>query len=179
MGYFKERLNKFLNGRDTFLGVLKGFGRLFINTEFSRSYGREKGYIYFQDFIANNTFDIRVIVISDKAFAIKRMVRKGDFRASGSGNIIYGKENISLETIKIAFDLTDKLQLQCGAYDFVFDNERKPMVIEMSYGFSPLAYDQCVGYWDKSLVFHEGPFIPQDWMVETLLDNKFTLASPY
>ena len=40
---------------------------------------------------------VRVIVINDKAFAIKRMVRKNDFRASGSGIIEYDKENLTDE----------------------------------------------------------------------------------
>jgi len=169
VGYFKDRLNKYRSGRDSLLGVLKGFGRLFINTEYAKLHSPEKGYIYFQDFIPNNSFDIRVVVIANKAFAIKRMVRNGDFRASGSGNILYEKKHFSDETIILAFQLTDKLHLQCAAFDFVYDSTGNPLVTEVSYGFFSLGYDRCVGYWDKSLLFHEGAFIPQNWMVETLL----------
>jgi len=169
IGYFKDRLNKYHNGKDSLLGVLKGFGRLFIKTEYARLHSPEKGYIYFQDFIPDNFFDIRVIVIADKAFAIKRMVRSGDFRASGSGSIFYEKKHFSDETINLAFQLTDKLHLQCAAFDFVYDSTSNPLVTEVSYGFFSLAYDQCVGYWDKTLLFHEGSFIPQNWMIETLL----------
>jgi glutathione synthase/RimK-type ligase-like ATP-grasp enzyme len=169
VAYFKDRINKYRSGKDSLLGVMKGFGRLFINTEFAKLHCAEKGYIYFQDYIPNNTYDIRVIVTDGKAFAIKRMVRKGDFRASGSGNILYEKEHFSNDTINLAFQLTDKLQSQCAAFDFVYDSVGNPMVIELSYGFSSAGYDPCVGYWDKSLQFHEGPFIPQDWMVETVM----------
>lgn len=169
VAYFKDRLNKYRNGKDTLLGAIKGFGRLFFNTEFSRLHSPEKGYIYFQDFIPNNTFDIRVIVIAGKAFAIKRMVRHGDFRASGSGNILYEKEYFSDETIILSFQLAEKLQSQCAAFDFVYNPQGKPLITEVSYGFFPSAYDACVGYWDKSLQFHKGPFIPQNWMVESLL----------
>lgn len=169
IGYFKDRINKYHSGIVSLIGVIKGFGRLLISTEFAKLHNREKGYIYFQDFIPNNLFDIRVIVIAEKAFAIKRMVRKGDFRASGSGNIFYEKEHFSNDTIKLAFQLTEKLQSQCAAFDFVYDAVGNPMVIELSYGFATAVYDRCVGYWDKSLQFHEGAFTPQNWMVETLI----------
>lgn len=170
LGYLKDRFGKYQSGRDNLLGIIKGIGRLFIFTEYAKLHSREKGYIYFQDFIPNNLFDIRIIVIAGKAFAIKRLVRKDDFRASGSGNILYGKENFSDETISLAFKMTDKLQLQCAAFDFVYDAKGNPMVTELSYAFLTSAYDRCVGYWDKSLNFHEGAFTPQDWMVEEMLD---------
>ncbi|MEI6680007.1 MAG: hypothetical protein WCL21_15440 [Mariniphaga sp.] len=168
-GYFKDRINKYRNGKIGILEAIKAFGRLFFLTEFARFHSPEKGYIYFQDYIPDNLFDIRVIVIAEKAFAIKRMVRTGDFRASGSGNILYGKENFSTKTIELAFKLTDKLQSQCAAFDFVYDEAGNPKVIELSFGFISAAYDSCAGYWDKSLQFHEGKFIPQNWMVETIM----------
>jgi glutathione synthase/RimK-type ligase-like ATP-grasp enzyme len=171
VGYFMDRIAKYHSGKDSLFGVLKGFGRLFINTEFAKLHCPEKGYIYFQDFLPNNLYDIRVIVIDGRAFAIKRMVRKNDFRASGSGNILYAKEHFSPDIIKLAFQLTDKLQSQCAAYDFVYDAGGNPLVLEVSYGFSIACYDPCVGFWDNSLEFHPGPFIPQDWMVEALINE--------
>lgn len=170
LGYFKDRLNKYLNGKVNLLEALKGFGRLFIGTQFSKLFAPEKGYIYFQDFIPDNLFDIRVIVIADKAFAIKRMVRKDDFRASGSGSLLYEKEHFPIETISLAFQLTDKLQSQCAAFDFVYDSAGNPMVVEVSFGFGK-GYGPCVGHWDKSLQFHEGAFNPEYWMIEALVKN--------
>ena len=169
IGYLKDRFNKYRHGKDSISGVISGLAHLIINTEFAKFHCREKGYIYFQDFIPQNLYDIRIIVIAGKAFAIKRMVRNGDFRASGSGNILYEKEHFLIDTIKLAFQLADKLQSQCAAFDFVYDESGNPLVTELSYGFATAPYDACVGYWDKSLQFHEGTFIPQEWMVETLL----------
>lgn len=131
----------------------------------------EKGYVYFQKFIPNNNFDIRVIVIKNKAFAIKRMVRKNDFRASGSGQIIYDKASIDERCLAIAFEATIKLDAQCLAYDFVFDENLNPLVVEVSYGFSVEAYDACPGYWDSNLKWCEGPFNPQEWMIEEVLSK--------
>jgi len=169
LSYLKERFRKYDEGQNSILGAFKGLGRLFIPTEFAQMHGREKGYIYFQDFIPNNQFDIRVIVILGKAFAAKRMVRKNDFRASGSGNILYEMEHLPIDSIKLAFQLAFKLQSQCVAFDFIYNNSGNPLVIEMSYGFPTFATDPCIGYWDESLKFHEGTFIAQYWMVEALL----------
>ena len=165
---FTERIRKFKHGQTSLFEVFKGFIRLFYTTDFARVAGREKGYIYFQDFIANNDSDIRIIVIADKAFAIKRMVRENDFRASGSGSILFDKELIDEETVKIAFDVSERLQAQSLAYDFVYKNG-KPLIIEISYGFAITAYDSCPGYWDKNLLWHPGQFNPQNWMVDQML----------
>ena len=123
--------------------------------------------MYFQEFIVGNDFDIRVIVIGDKAFAIKRMVRNNDFRASGSGNIHYEKKNFDDITIKLSFLIAEKLQSQCIAFDYVY-RDKQPMIVEISYGFSPVAYDPCVGYWDMAMKWHEGNFNPYGWMVDSV-----------
>jgi glutathione synthase/RimK-type ligase-like ATP-grasp enzyme len=164
----KERLRKFRLGKTTFWDVFKGIVRLVYTTEYARVSGREIGYIYFQDFIPGNDHDIRVIVIDDKAFAIKRMVRDNDFRASGSGIIQYEKEHFNDETIKIAFNVSEKLNAQCMAYDIIY-LEGKPLIVEISYGFAVEGYDACAGFWEQNLTWHEGQFDPYGWMVDILL----------
>ncbi len=130
--------------------------------------GREIGYVYFQDYIPNNTYDVRVIVIGEKAFAIRRLVRMDDFRASGSGFIQYEKELFDDDTILLAFEVSKKLSVQCMAYDFVYA-DGKPIIIEISYGFAMEGYDACSGYWDIDLRWHPGSFNPYGWMVADLL----------
>lgn len=169
-GSLKERWRKCRLGKTSITDVVKGVVRFVYPPPFAKALGKEIGYVYFQDFISNNDHDIRVIVIGDKAFAIKRMVRKNDFRASGSGNILYAKEHFDDSTIRLAFEVHNKLKSQCTAMDFVFDNG-KPLIVEISYGFSPEGYDPCLGYWDKDLNWHEGKFNPYGWMVEEVLKN--------
>jgi glutathione synthase/RimK-type ligase-like ATP-grasp enzyme len=164
----KERYRKYRLGKTTSWDVFKGILRLAHKTEYARVTGREMGYAYFQDFIPGNNFDIRVIVINDKAFAIKRMVRENDFRASGSGFILYEKEHFNEKTIRLAFNVSDKLAAQCMAYDFVYQSGN-PLIVEISYGFTKEGYDPCPGYWDKDLTWHEGSFNPYGWMVEDLI----------
>lgn len=169
LGYLKERFSKFKNGKDTFVGVLKGIARLFIVPEFAKQQPPERGYVYFQEFLPNNSSDTRVIVINDKVFAIKRIVRANDFRASGSGDIDYDFQNIDKKCLKIAFDVHKKLGSQCTAFDFIFDENGNPLIVEISYGFSIKAYDNCPGYWDYELKWKQGNFNPQQWMIEGLI----------
>lgn len=164
----KERLRKFKNGKGSLKDVAKGAARLFYSPEYSKIKGRERGYAYFQDFIPNNDHDIRVVIIDGKAFAIKRMVRENDFRASGSGNILYDKKYFSNELIAEAFRINDKLESQCLAIDFVF-MDGKPYIVEISYGFTKEGYYDCEGYWDKSIQWHPGRFDAQGWMVDAVL----------
>lgn len=168
--HLKDRYTAYKNGRDSFLGVCKSFARLFIPTEYSKMHSREKGYVYFQDFIPNNTFDIRICVVDDKAFALKRMCRENDFRASGGGRIIYDKNQIDERCVKIAFDVNDKLKTQSIAFDFVFDENNNPLIVEISYGYSANAYDTCEGYWTKDMQWHAGSnFDFCGWMIEGLI----------
>ncbi|HEY8931270.1 MAG TPA: hypothetical protein VIM55_18850 [Mucilaginibacter sp.] len=164
-----DRVNKYRNGKATFRNVLGGIARIIKPKEYERMAKREKGYFYAQDFIDNNDSDIRVIIIGDKAFAIKRMVRKNDFRASGSGSIIYEKENFDNETLALSFEVAGKLRSQCCAFDFVYDKNKKPLIVEISFGFNPIGYTKCVGYWNRRLEFFEGPFNPYTWIVDDLI----------
>jgi len=163
-----ERWRKYRNNKTDLLDVVKGIIRVGYEPDFSKTIGNERGYVYFQDFIPGNNFDIRVVIIGDKAFAIKRMVRENDFRASGSGFIEYAKENFDESVIKLSFDINNKIKSQCLALDYVFVNNH-PLVLEISYGFSPEGYDSCEGYWDKNLNWYEGHFNPYGWMVENII----------
>jgi len=165
-----ERWRMFRLGMTNFMDLVVGVGRFLIPPPYSRIRGRERGYIYFQEFISNNDHDIRVVVIGNKAFAIKRMVRKDDFRASGSGNILYNKELFDENTIRVSFELAEKLKTQCVALDFVYQ-DKNPLLVEISYGFSPSGYDPCPGYWDSNLQWHQGKFNPYGWMVDDLIDS--------
>jgi len=169
VGLLKERWRRFKMKEDTFLGVMKGVGRLFIPTEFAKMSNREKGYVYFQDFIPNNEFDTRVVVIhGEKALAERRFVRKNDFRASGSGKFDYN--DIHPEIIKQAFKIAQQLELQSIAFDFVL-KDGKPLVIEMSYGYGTQGISNAPGYWDANLNWHEGKYDSQKWVIEKIIQD--------
>lgn len=169
--YLQERFNKWRLGKDSLIGVCKGIGRLFIPTDFAKMHSPEKGYVYFQDFMPDNNFDIRIIVIGgNKAFGMKRLVRKNDFRASGSGNFVYEKSELDERCVVISFDLAKKIKSQSIAFDFIYDANRNPLVVEVSYGFSINVYRKCEGYWSDDLQWHKGSrFDIEGWIIENLI----------
>ncbi|SHE34282.1 RimK-like ATP-grasp domain-containing protein [Fodinibius roseus] len=160
----KDRWYKYKKGKTGLWNLVKGVLRFAKTTEFARTEGREKGYIYFQDFIPDNDHDIRVVVIADRAYTIKRMVRESDFRASGSAIKYMDKELFKEGTIKLAFEITEKLEAQCLAFDFIYDGE-EPKIVEISYGFRTHEFP---GFWDRDLNWHEGSSNAPGYMVESL-----------
>jgi len=168
----KERYRKWRLGKTNLFDVAKGVVRLVNPPRYAKVIGNEMNYLYFQEFIPNNDSDIRIIVIDGKAFGIKRMNRENDFRASGSGFILYEKEFIDERFVKAAFAINKKLKAQCIAYDFVLSEMNEPLLIEISYGFANAGYTDCVGYWDEQMNWYEGKFNPYGWMVELMLKNE-------
>lgn len=168
---YKEALRKYKSGTASLKDILRPYYYRIKrhSNELTKFRGNEKGYVYFQDFLPNNEFDIRVIVISNRAFAIKRMVRKDDFRASGSGNIKYERKEFDERCVEIAFMVNGKIKSQCIAYDFIYDEENNPLIIEISYGFAASVYDKCTGYWDEDMNWHKGSINPCGWIIEDLL----------
>ena len=139
---FNEVLRKLKQGKGKIkdlISILFDFFKKYPN-DYSKFIANEKGYVYFQDFIPDNTFDIRVIIVGDKAFALKRVNRKNDFRASGSGTIIYNKDEIDIRCVEIAFETNSKIKAQSIAYDFVFDTFKNPLIVEISYAYSIMSY---------------------------------------
>ena len=169
-GGLKERYRMLRLGKTNVRDVLEGIGRFFVKTRFERIAGNEKGYVYFQDFIENCSFDIRVTVVKDKCYAFKRLTRDNDFRASGSHIEILSPDGIPLEIINIAFKISSILKLQSAAFDFLISKNNIPFITEICYAFG---WDEgdCYGYWDKELNWHEGDFNPFGSMIENLLQD--------
>ena len=44
-----------------------------------------------------------------------------------------------------------------------------PKIVEISYGYAIEVYEECVGYWDKNLVFYEGKFDSTNWMIDSII----------
>ncbi len=170
----KEQFLRFRQKKLRSVDFLKSIRRLLVSTRFAKTVGPQKGYVYFQEFIPNNEFDIRIIVIGNKAFGAKRMVRPNDFRASGSGDFSFEKDDIHTDCVRIAFQVNEKIKSQCIAYDFVYDESENPIIVEINYGFAHEGYmtAENSGYWDKDLTWHEGKFNQVEWIVEEVLKNS-------
>ncbi len=114
--------------------------------EYSLEPDIQRGRILFQEFIPDNTHDLRILVIGNRAFGFRRMNRPGDFRASGSGLIDWNPQEIDEASIRLALSTAKKLGQQVITFD-ILDRNHKPYIVEMSYYFeTPTAY-QCPGHW--------------------------------
>ncbi len=135
----------------------------------------EKRYVYFQDFIPNNDFDVRVLVIGNRAVAKKRMNRKNDFRASGSGELIFDTREIDIEFVKTAFTINRKLKMQSVAFDFLRNLNGDIFLSEISYCCGIKTNKDFPGYWTDDLQWHECNGINIcDWIMEDVI-AKVTL----
>jgi glutathione synthase/RimK-type ligase-like ATP-grasp enzyme len=132
---------------------------------------REKGYILFQDFIADNKFDTRVTIIGNRAFGFTRGVRPHDFRASGSGRIDWDIAQVDPRCVPIAFEVARKIGSQCLAFDFVQEHTGTPLIVEISYTFIAGAVYQCSGHWDAASNWHEGNLWPQDAIIQDVIEK--------
>lgn len=137
------------------------FLRWLSGEDYHISWMGNRNYALFQQYLPKNDFDTRVTVIGDRAFAFRRLNRDGDFRSSGSGKISYDTERIDLAFVKLAFEVSKKLNFQSMAYDFLYDEQGKPNFCEISYSYDDVAVFNCSGYWDSALNWHEGHFWPE------------------
>lgn len=94
------------------------------------NYARQKDYVYFQEFIPNDGFDIRVIVVRNWVFGYFRKVPEGDFRASGM-NLVQ-KRVLPHDAMRLALKLNAIVKSPMLAVDMVCDLNARYHVIEFS-----------------------------------------------
>lgn len=132
----------------------------------------EKNYVFFQEFIPDNSFDTRVTVIGNRAFAFRRFNRPQDFRASGSGRFDVNPAEISAEAVRLAFHTAASLRSQSAALDLLFRRRDSQFVItEISYGYVDWMVAKCPGHWDLTLQWHEGSMWPEDAHVADFIER--------
>jgi len=171
-GYLQDARRKLRDIKDfgTLMGKFKRLPGSFEHLKMIKNtLQREKGYIYFQEFIPDNEYDTRITVIGNRAFGYTREVRPHDFRASGSGLNCYDPGMIPEDTVKIAFSVTEKIRAQCLAYDFVLGKNNVALITEISYGFIPKNILESPGHWDRNLDWHEGHMAAEDVIMIDLL----------
>lgn len=106
----------------------------------------EYGYFYAQEFLPGNAFDFRVIIIGNRAVALRRFNRPGDFRASGGGYEDWDPEQIGEDVLRLAYRLAWQLDTQAIAAD-VLRRGSQPVIGELSLGFPTKGVGNCPGHW--------------------------------
>lgn len=132
----------------------------------------QKGYAYFQDFIPNDGFDYRLEIVDNKAIAMVRMARPGDFRASGGHDDHFDSNLIPKNVIDFAFECYDKLGVQSVALDIVQEKDTNNLyLIEVSYCYGVDDDEFAHGYWTRDGNHHQEPFNGIHWMIEKVIDT--------
>ncbi len=138
--------------------------------EYFKFHDKECGYVYFQDFMSSKNFDIRVLVIGNKAIAKKRINRPNDFRASGGNNLIFDKEQIDEKFVQAAFLANKSLKMQSVAFDFLYGKNDEPLISEISYCCGYESNKDAPGYWTSDMQWHKCSNINIcDWIIEEVI----------
>ncbi|MDB9153762.1 ATP-grasp domain-containing protein [Parabacteroides distasonis] len=123
----------------------------------AKKFPREKGYVYLQEFIPNDNFDMKVVILGDKCTGFYRPVRSHDFRASGGGQFVDDPSIFTEQIIRSAFAVADALKMRCVGFDYVIDTRTgEGKIIEMSYGFAHNVMG-AGGYFDRNCIWHDEP----------------------
>ena len=93
-------------------------------------YRREKDYCYFQDFVPNDGYDIRCIVVDNMVLGYYRKVLEGDFRASGMN--IVEKRDLPRDAILTAWRANQVVKSPLLVVDMVHGLDGAYYVIEFS-----------------------------------------------
>jgi len=139
----------------TFINRAKRIPEFLRSLANAKKFNIERGYVYLQEFVPNDGYDLKIVVIGDKLSYIGRNIRQGEFRASGGGDLFYDKDKVTKNVIDSAFATSDKLGFNCMGYDYVVDSKTgEGKIIEISYGFSHHAVLAANGYFDREGKWH-------------------------
>jgi glutathione synthase/RimK-type ligase-like ATP-grasp enzyme len=136
------------------------YNKYFLKIEPNKNWNRHKNYFYLQEFLPGNEYDTRVTTIGNRTFAFRRFVRKNDFRASGSNNWSLDRDKIDMRMVKIAQEISKAYNFQVMAYDFIYDKDKNPVIVEISYTYGDYP-EFSTGYIDENMQWVDGSFWTQ------------------
>ncbi|HEX7150642.1 MAG TPA: hypothetical protein VF618_04070 [Thermoanaerobaculia bacterium] len=131
-------------------------------------HAEERGYLLAQEFVPGNAWDTRVTVVGDRAWASRRVNRPGDFRASGSGVLLFEPSEIAQDALDLARRAARLLGSPTLAVDVVRGTDGQPLVLEVSYFFEFTGMRDNPGYWQGE-TFVPGRVIIEDFVLDDFL----------
>ena len=142
-------------------------------------YERQKDYILLQEFIDDASYDLRVMLVGDKAYGYYRYPNKGDFRASGKGNEDHSRPT-PIDVLREAISVREALGARVLGVDFLYSakykqhliieasifNEIDPPSIETKLGGVPGFYDISD---PNNIHYQEGAFWFPELVAESII----------
>lgn len=156
---------------NTFVSKFKRIPEFFRTWNNAQRFPREKGYVYLQEFIPNDNYDIKVVVIGDKCTGFYRPVRSHDFRASGGGAFVDDASIFTEQIVKSAFATADALGMRCVGFDYVVDKRTgEGKIIEMSYGVGHNV-NGSGGYYDRNYQWIPNAIRIEDEILKFMIED--------
>lgn len=160
------------HNKQQFISKLKRVPEFLRTLSGAKRFPHEKDYVYLQQFIPNDGYDMKVVVVGDKCAFLVRPVRSHDFRASGGGEVFFDPKYFNKQVIESAFNISDALGTQCMGYDYVINKETgEGVIVEMSYGFSHQAIMASKGFYDRNLKWHDEPLNAPYEVIHNIINN--------
>ena len=133
---------------------------------------REYGYVYLQEFVPGVDYDLKVVVVGDQLSYVARSVRDGDFRASGGGALFYERSLVDQGIIDAAFQAAAEMGSDCTGLDMITDpRSGKPVILEVSYGFSHVAQLGLEGHFDRKGNWYDEPLNAPQMLLKRLIEK--------
>lgn len=180
--FFKAKSNiKSAHSIQTFIERFKRIPEFLRIYSTAKKLDREKGYVYLQEMVENDGYDLKIVVVGDKLSYVGRPVRAGDFRASGGGSLFYDRKKIPENVLDSAFETSKKLGFQCMGYDYVIDKTTgEGKIVEISYGFSHKAILGAQGYYDRTKKWHDTPInVPKEILNNLIKEFQKNAIIPF
>jgi len=166
----KSNYNSAKENKNLMMSRIKKIPEFYRTLKNAKQFPNEKDYVFFQKFVSNNGFDLKIVVIGNKLGFIARHIRKNDFRASGGGDIYFDKSLVTKNIIDSAYRVSDILGFHCMGYDYVVDSKTgEGRIVEMSYGFSHSALLQAKGYFDRMGNWYDEPLNAPEEILKNIL----------
>ena len=109
---------------------------------------RHKGFLRFvsQEFVPHMDHDYKILVFGDRFFGLKRNVRNGDFRASGSGDFDF-LARIPDEVLEFAANIAKQLKAPQLSLDIVESPTGCHLIEYQALNFGPTTLTLSKGYY--------------------------------
>jgi glutathione synthase/RimK-type ligase-like ATP-grasp enzyme len=141
---------------------------------------RQKNYVYFQEFIPDAYFDLRIIIVNHSITGYYRLTPDHDFRASGSGIWQLHVTELPKEAMDLAVKLKEALNMTVVAVDLIKPKgSDQYFVIESSVFFdvdfpSELYINNIAGYyqWKRKGTAVTYKFKPGKFWVQELIAHE-------
>ncbi len=111
---------------------------------------RHKGFRrhVMQEFVPGMSFDYKVLIFGDRFFVLKRFVRDGDFRASGSGKFDF-EANVPDQVLNFALDISERLSAPQLSLDIAQSQQACHLIEYQALNFGPITLKQSKGHYRR------------------------------